>query len=118
PFGRKQVGPLGLVQFLGSKHANFNVGLWRRDLAGAITAQDVGAITERIASSGRGADVLALYRLPIRWDGVAHPLMLLPHQASVDISARLDLPSSPDVIATVLSSSMRGRLRTKQRRLE
>src|SRR6266852_7735876 len=27
PFGRQGMGPLRLVKFLGSKHANFNVGL-------------------------------------------------------------------------------------------
>ena len=119
PFGRKQVGPLGLVQFLGSKHANFNVGVWRRDVAAAITAEDMGDIVARIAAAGRGADVLALYRLPAAWDGVGNPFMLLPHQASVDISACLTIATpSDDVIGSILSSSMRGRLRTKERRLE
>jgi CelD/BcsL family acetyltransferase involved in cellulose biosynthesis len=119
PFGRKQAGPLGLVQFLGSKHANFNLALWRRDLAAKITAKDIESIAERIAGVSHGADVLALYRLPAEWDGLANPFMLLPHQASVDISARLDIPApAGDVIGTILSASMRGRLRTKERKLE
>jgi CelD/BcsL family acetyltransferase involved in cellulose biosynthesis len=119
PFGRKQMGPLGLVQFLGSKHANFNVGLWRRDVAAAMTAHEVGSIVGRIAAAGRGADVLALYRLPASWNGAGNPFMLLPHQASVDISACLTIATpSDDVIGSILSSSMRGRLRTKERRLE
>jgi len=119
PFGRKQMGPLGLVQFLGSKHANFNVGLWRRDVAAAMAAPDMENIVGRIAAAGHGADVLALYRLPASWNGVGNPFTLLPHQESVDISARLSLAVPfEDLIGSVLSSSMRGRLRTKERRLE
>ncbi len=119
PFGRKHVGPLAIVQFLGSKHANFNVGLWRRDVATAITAHDLQTILESIATGGHAADVLGLLRLPVRWDGIANPFLLLPHQPSVDSSARLTIPApSPDVIDAVLSGSMRNRLRTKERKLE
>jgi CelD/BcsL family acetyltransferase involved in cellulose biosynthesis len=117
PFGRKQIGPLAIVQFLGFKHANFNVGLWRRDAAAAITGHDLQAIFERIASAGYAVDVLALFRLPATWDGAANPFLLLPHQPSVDMSARLSLPprSSAD---TLLSATMRARLRGKERKLE
>jgi CelD/BcsL family acetyltransferase involved in cellulose biosynthesis len=119
PFGRRQVGPLALVQFLGSKHANFNLGLWRRDVAAAFAASDIQGIFDRIAANGYGADVLALFRLPMSWDGIANPFMLLPHQPSVDISARLAIAApSDEVIDGVLSASMRGRLRTKERKLE
>ena len=38
PFGCTDKGPLKLVRFLGGKHANFNMGLWRRDIVAAITA--------------------------------------------------------------------------------
>src|SRR5665647_1608395 len=30
PFGLSQLGGLRVVEFLGGKHANFNMGLWRR----------------------------------------------------------------------------------------
>src|SRR6202163_223605 len=40
PFGRKRVGPITVAGFLGSKHASFNIGLWRRDLAAAIGESD------------------------------------------------------------------------------
>src|SRR5262245_35285043 len=30
PFGRRRIGPVTIAGFLGSKHACFNVGLWRR----------------------------------------------------------------------------------------
>src|SRR5580698_4447734 len=38
PFGSKRTGPFGLVRFLGSKHASFNIGLWRRDRVAAVSA--------------------------------------------------------------------------------
>ena len=44
PFGRKQMGSLRLAGFLGSKHASFNIGLWRRDLAAAIGEGDIRAL--------------------------------------------------------------------------
>src|SRR5689334_9812583 len=39
PFGRMRKGPLTIMGFLGSKHANFNLPLWRRDFL-ASTGKD------------------------------------------------------------------------------
>jgi CelD/BcsL family acetyltransferase involved in cellulose biosynthesis len=119
PFGRRQIGPLGVVQFLGSKHANFNLGLWRRDLIISITARDIRDIFDRIAERGDRVDLFALFSQPLRWDNLPNPFELLPHQASVDASARLSLDGPAiEMVGKVLSSSMRGRLRTKERKLE
>jgi CelD/BcsL family acetyltransferase involved in cellulose biosynthesis len=113
PFGRVRKGPLQVVHFLGSKHANFNIGLWRRDALATIGASDLRAALARIAE--HGVDLIALLNQPVTWDGVANPFALLPHQASVDMSAhaRFDAESGD-----VLSSSMRGRLRSKERKLQ
>ena len=119
PFGRKQLGPLGIVQFLGSKHANFNIGLWRRDILAATMARDILDIFDRISAGDHGVDLVTLFSQPLSWDGFANPFELLPHQSSVDMSARLNIEGpATDVIGKVLSSSMRGRLRTKERKLE
>jgi len=64
PFGRARVGPIEVAQFLGSKHANFNLGLWRRDLAEAITARGLRDILDRVAHSEPRADLLALFSQP------------------------------------------------------
>jgi len=113
PFGRVRKGPLQVVHFLGSKHANFNIGLWRRDALATIGASDLRAALARIAE--HGVDLIALLNQPVTWDGIANPFGLLPHQASVDMSAhaRFDAESGD-----VLSSSMRGRLRSKERKLQ
>jgi CelD/BcsL family acetyltransferase involved in cellulose biosynthesis len=36
PFGTRKVAGLRLAEFLGGKHANFNMALWRRDIAATI----------------------------------------------------------------------------------
>jgi CelD/BcsL family acetyltransferase involved in cellulose biosynthesis len=119
PLGRKQMGPLGVVKFLGSKHANFNLGLWRRDMVAAIGASHIRDIFEQVAAGGHRVDLAALLSQPSSWDGIANPFLLLPHQPAVDISARLQLdPPSANMIESVLSPSMRSRLRTKERKLQ
>jgi CelD/BcsL family acetyltransferase involved in cellulose biosynthesis len=115
PLGRAKKGPLTLVRFLGSKHANFNAGLWRREALATITARDIRDIFARVAG---GVDLVALFDQPLSWNGIANPFGLLPRQASVDMSARVSLDrSDKDAINDVLSSSMRKRLRTKERKL-
>jgi CelD/BcsL family acetyltransferase involved in cellulose biosynthesis len=118
PFGRSPKGALGIVRFLGSKHANFNMGLWRRDMLAAITASDLHHIFNRIAGVGAGIDLVALFFQPLHWDGTVNPFSLLPHQASVDMSTQLNLRGMQSGIGHVLSSSMRSRLRGKERKLQ
>jgi CelD/BcsL family acetyltransferase involved in cellulose biosynthesis len=116
PFGATKKGPLTLVRFLGSKHANFNVGLWRHDVLPTITAHDISGTFAGIAD---GVDLVALISQPLVWNGLANPFSLLPHQASVDMSARLSLErADKDTIKEALTSSMRSRLRTKERKLQ
>jgi CelD/BcsL family acetyltransferase involved in cellulose biosynthesis len=116
PFGATKKGPLTLVRFLGSKHANFNVGLWRHDVLPTITANDISGTFAGVAD---GVDLVALISQPRIWNGLANPFSLLPHQASVDMSARLSLErTDKDTIKEALTSSMRSRLRTKERKLQ
>lgn len=119
PFGRKQLGPLAVVQFLGSKHANFNIGLWRRDILASTTASDISDIFDQIAAGDRRVDLVTLFSQPLSWDGIVNPFKRLPHQPSVDMSAQLNIDGpAKDMISNVLSASMRGRLRTKERKLK
>jgi CelD/BcsL family acetyltransferase involved in cellulose biosynthesis len=117
PFGRARSGPVNVVSYLGGKHANFNFPLWRRDMISRIRSQDLHTVFERIAADHR-ADVLSLLRQPRSWEGFANPFMLLPHQPSPSESLRLTITERGEQqIKQTLSSSMRGRLRTKERRL-
>jgi CelD/BcsL family acetyltransferase involved in cellulose biosynthesis len=119
PFGSTQKRPLKVVRFLGSKHANFNVGLWRRDSLATIGARELRDIFDGLAARGHNVDLVALLNQPLTWDGVPNPFSLLPHQASVDMSARLSLDrTTENAINYGLSASMRSRLRAKERKLQ
>ena len=116
PLGRSRKGPLTLGRFLGSKHANFNMGLWRPEVLAGITAQELRDTFARVAGS---VDLVALFNQPLSWNGIANPFSLLPHQPSVDVSSRLGLArTDSDAINDVLTASMRSRLRTKERKLQ
>ncbi len=119
PMGRAKRGPVNVISFLGGKHTNFNFGLWRRDVVENITADDIRAVFARLAAQGYPADVFNLLRQPRSWEGVVNPFAFLPHQVSASESLRLalDAPGAA-LIKKVLSPAMRGRLRTKERRLQ
>jgi CelD/BcsL family acetyltransferase involved in cellulose biosynthesis len=116
PFGRTQKGALKVVRFLGSKHANFNVGLWRRDALATLTAPDLRDMFEHVAEAG--VDLFILLSQPHAWDGATNPFGLLAHQPSVDMSARLSLAGADDDAGHGLTRSMRSRLRGKERKLQ
>jgi CelD/BcsL family acetyltransferase involved in cellulose biosynthesis len=118
PFGRKQIGPLRLAGFLGSKHASFNIGLWRRDLAAAISAADIGNLIARIATGRDPVDLVTLYDQPLRWAGLANPFALLPRQLSAEDGSCLTLDTPVRGIEAVVSPAMRSRLRIKERKLK
>jgi CelD/BcsL family acetyltransferase involved in cellulose biosynthesis len=118
PFGSKRTGPFRLVRFLGSKHASFNIGLWRRDLVASVTAEDIADVFARIAAGGHRIDLLALFSQPLSWAGIANPLACLRHQLSVDQSLRLTVtPAAGARAEDTLTPSMRTRIRKKERKL-
>lgn len=82
PLGLNMAGPLTVAKFLGGKHANFNLGLWRRDCALAMTAESMQAICASLAECAPRLDTLYLLNQPETWDGVRNPFSLLPHQSS------------------------------------
>jgi CelD/BcsL family acetyltransferase involved in cellulose biosynthesis len=117
PFGLENKGPLRIVRFLGGKHANFNFALWHRDTAAIFSAADLHDLLQRIGGQ-HAIDLFALLRQPASWENIANPLALLPHQQSADECTRLALHGTgAQIIEEQLSSAMRGRLRTKERKL-
>jgi CelD/BcsL family acetyltransferase involved in cellulose biosynthesis len=114
PFGRTRKGGLSIARFLGFKHANFNLGLWQRDLAANVTAADLHDIFDHAA---RGIDLAVLCNQPLSWDGIANPFGLLPRQESVDTSTRHNIIGPGGASRPAISKSMRSRLRAKERKL-
>lgn len=118
PFGRTEKGGLKLIRFLGSRHANLNMGVWRRDVVATIKAHQLREIFFRAGERAQGIDLAVLLRQPLSWDGVANPFGLLRRQPSVDMSASQKLSRGEDAIKQVLSSAMRWRLRSNERKLQ
>ena len=105
------------MRFLGGKHANYNFGPWRRDFG--CDADVLRALIDWLAEARPALDAIELLNQPESWDGLANPLRALAHQSSPSDGYRLALAGTPEaLLERVLSNSMRGRLRTKERKLE
>ena len=74
PFGSRRIGGLLGVEFLGGKHANFNMALWRRDVAVTIGADELRAVLAHLAGK---ADFVKLASQPLTWDGATNPFALV-----------------------------------------
>jgi len=81
PLGSRPFAHWTMVEFLGGKHANFNIGLWRRDVAASIDAETLRTVLKRLSGS---ADLLLLRNQSLTWGGTTNPLALLPHQRSAN----------------------------------
>ena len=116
PFGRRaMLGGVRVLEFLGGKHANFNMGLWRRDLAAQIDALDLQAVLAQFAGQ---ADLAILTNQPMSFAGVANPLALLPQQYSPSFGYSGALSRDFDALFEAnTSASARKKLRRKERLL-
>src|ERR1700761_8750525 len=105
-----------VARFMGGKHATFNMALWDGEFARGATAADLEALMAAIRAQA-AVDVLALHQQPRRWRELANPMAMLPHQASVnDCPLMLMAPGAEP--AALISNSMRGRLRSKEKKLK
>jgi CelD/BcsL family acetyltransferase involved in cellulose biosynthesis len=115
------MGPVTIAGFLGSKHACFIMGLWRRDAVGGLAEADIRAAFARLAEGGEPVDLAVLLSQPLGWAGMDNPLAFLCQQASAEDGTFLSLeaPTSEDVggIRKGLSPQMQSRLRIKERKL-
>jgi CelD/BcsL family acetyltransferase involved in cellulose biosynthesis len=102
--------------FMGGKHTTFNMALWDKAFAREATLADLVALLSQLRGHN-AADVLALTQQPLRWQDVANPLSLLPHQPSVNACPLLTLPPGGDP-ASRISNSFRKRLKSKERKLQ
>ena len=105
------------AHYFGGRHSQLNMALWRRDAA-AATAHDINAVFAEIAQRC-GIDMFTLLNQPALWDGRPNPLAQLPHQTSPDDVFRIDFDgeSGDQVIKTRLKSSLRGVLKSKEKKL-
>ncbi|HWK95772.1 MAG TPA: GNAT family N-acetyltransferase [Pseudolabrys sp.] len=115
PLGRRAAAGLKVIEFLGGKHANFNMGLWRADYLAAVTADDLRAVFARLAGE---ADVVSLGNQPLMWAGRDNPLALLPHQASPSFGFSGPLQADFEALFDARTSAIgRRKMRKKERTL-
>jgi CelD/BcsL family acetyltransferase involved in cellulose biosynthesis len=115
PFGRRTVGGFRVVEFLGGKHANFNMALWQRSLAADIGGDDLSRVLAGLAGE---ADLLMLSNQPASWGGRNNPFALLPHQASPSCGHSGALMADFDALLNERTSAVaRRKMRKKERTL-
>ena len=115
PLGLRRLAGLRVLEFLGGKHANFNMGLWQRDVAAAIDAPELRFITRRLAEH---ADLMMLTAQPLTWGGTTNPMAQLRHQRSPNhgFSGAL-IPDFEALIRVRTNSATRKKMRKKERGL-
>ena len=117
PLGVRHENGMAVACYLGGKHVTFNMPLWRRDFAASASRADMDALLRGIRQHDARIDVLALVRQPRSWLGIANPLALLPGQASTNDCPVLRMrPGAAP--ADLVGSSMRKRLKTKERKYD
>ncbi|HLH92144.1 MAG TPA: GNAT family N-acetyltransferase [Xanthobacteraceae bacterium] len=118
PLARRERRLFTVAQYFGGRHSQLNMGLWRPDVATAITAADLNGAFATIARRG-GVDVFLLLNQPMTWDGRPNPLAQLAHQPSPDnvFSVEFAGMRGEEAVKLRLSSALRGILKGKEKKL-
>jgi CelD/BcsL family acetyltransferase involved in cellulose biosynthesis len=115
PFGSRHIGSLVSLEFLGGKHANFNMALWRRDVAATIEAKELRKALRQLA--GR-ADFIKLASQPLTWGGATNPFALLPNQRAPNYGFSGTLvPDFDALLRARTNAETRKKMRKKERTL-
>lgn len=116
PLGKFLRGPFSVGSFIGGKHANYNFGLWRR---GAAFSRDfIVQLLAALVEAEPSLVALELHNQPYAWHSVENPLLAFPHQPSPSSGYRLKLGEPGEaVLLRQLTSSYRGRIRNKEKKL-
>lgn len=117
PLGLFRFGPLRIAQFLGGKHSNYNLGLFRTDRA--FAARDLETLLRTAARSvSEGPHLYRLVNMPLSWRGAANLLTLLRHRPAASNAYATRLAGNGEAfLAARLSSDARKKLRKKEKRL-
>lgn len=117
PFARRSRGLLGVVEFIGGKHANFNLGLFRPGRAWSAAAL-LGLLSAAAPQGEARVDLYALVNQPRDWQGRVNPLAALGGWASPSFSYKSELPVAFEAWRDArCSRAARRKLRKKAERL-
>ena len=117
PFARRGRGLLGVVEFIGGKHANFNLGLFRPGRAWSAAAL-LGLLAAAARQAEAQVDLYALVNQPRDWQGRVNPLAALGGWASPSFGYKSELPLAFEAWRDARCSKIaRRKLRKKAERL-
>ncbi len=114
PLGIKKNGVIKTAQFLGGKHANFNIPIFNDSALNWDGAQIKAALVK--AGKLANIDVFSFKNQPLSWQGTDNPFAKLQSQPSPSFGYGLGLLKDPDIlISTRLSKEGRKKLRHKEK---
>lgn len=117
PLLRKRAGPLHVGFFMGGKHTNFNLPIWRPELLWDAAA-GLNALLNGLRDSGPRLDLLVLLNQPETWQGENNPLLQVSHTASPSRSFSGALHGDFDgLLKERMGSTSRRKLRQKENQL-
>lgn len=110
--------PASTLTWLGQSQTSYNIGIYRRDVMNALTADQLDAILKSII--GLRPDIVAanFTNQPLAWEGVANPFANLHQFPARGNSFELELQSDFEALYEAkFSTRSRSTLRRKQRQL-
>ncbi len=117
PLVRQKVGPLQVGFFMGGKHTNFNLPVWRPENLKQPAAA-LNALLNGLRHNGPRLDLLVLLNQPATWQGVANPMLQAPHRASAGRAYTGELQSDFEALLKErMGANSRKKLRQKERQL-
>ena len=117
PLGLRKAGGVLFAEFLGGKHANFNMGLYDRTVVSELSGKDMKAFLKTVAERHH-IDLFSFTNQPLAWDGQPNPMAQLAHSRSPDSGWKGTLARDPETLLRgLLSAERRKKLRSKERKL-
>ena len=117
PLIRKRVGPVHIGYFMGGKHTNFNLPLWRPKVL-EESATGLKTLLDGLQGNGPRIDLLCLLNQPATWRGAVNPMLHAPHRASPSRAYSGELRDDFEALQKErMSSSARRKLRQKESQL-
>ncbi len=117
PLVRRQIGPLNVGFFMGGKHTNFNLPVWRPENLHQPAA-GLGGLLEGLRRNGPRLDLLVLLNQPATWRGAANPMLQAPHREAASRAYSGELQSDFEALLKErMGANSRKKLRQKERQL-
>ncbi|WP_350334486.1 GNAT family N-acetyltransferase [Coralliovum pocilloporae] len=118
PLCIKRRGPFRVLNWIGGKHTNYNMGLYRRDVMSRLSAQDICQLLKIISQNGTRIDVVQLQNQPKSWNGLDNPFAAVPYSDAPSIALSVDLSSGfQHYFETVVRKRARKKYKTQTRKL-